>query len=133
MLIKCSDLSIDDKTFGLKRLEGIDQDRLIVVEERSVARKEFYLGSCFEGERSVAIQLHVIKPNVCRQLLDSERHHWFNERKAVCCTLFHRMKSLNFASMPTDPAHQLNRSECQSDFTYSMTVKAIKIQDTGKG
>ena len=35
--------------------------------------------------------------------------------------------------MPTDPAHQLNRSECQSDFTYSMTVKAIKIQDTGKG
>jgi hypothetical protein len=35
--------------------------------------------------------------------------------------------------MPDDPAHHLNRSECQADFTYTMTVKAIKIQDTGKG
>jgi hypothetical protein len=35
--------------------------------------------------------------------------------------------------MPHDPAHQLNRSECQADFTYTITVKTIKIQDTGKG
>ena len=35
--------------------------------------------------------------------------------------------------MPHDPAHQLNRSECQADFTYTMTVKEIKTQDTGMG
>jgi hypothetical protein len=35
--------------------------------------------------------------------------------------------------MPDDPAHQPNRSTCQADFTYTMTVKAIKIEDTGKG
>ena len=35
--------------------------------------------------------------------------------------------------MPDDPAHQLNRSVCQADFTYDITVKIIKIQDTGKG
>jgi hypothetical protein len=35
--------------------------------------------------------------------------------------------------MPDDPAHQLNRSACQAEFTYEITVKAIKIQDTGKG
>ena len=34
---------------------------------------------------------------------------------------------------PHDPAHPLNRSACQSDFIYEITVKAIKIQDTGKG
>jgi hypothetical protein len=31
-----------------------------------------------------------------------------------------------------DPAHQLNRLECQADFTYEITVKAIKTQETGK-
>jgi hypothetical protein len=35
--------------------------------------------------------------------------------------------------MPPDPAHQLNRLACQADFTYTMTVKEIKIFDTGKG
>jgi hypothetical protein len=35
--------------------------------------------------------------------------------------------------MPLDPAHHLNRLECQADFTYTITVKTIKIQDTGKG
>jgi hypothetical protein len=35
--------------------------------------------------------------------------------------------------MPDDPARQLNRSECQADFTYAITVKTIKIQDSGKG
>jgi hypothetical protein len=35
--------------------------------------------------------------------------------------------------MPDDPAHILNRLECQADFTYTMTVKTIKIHDTGKG
>jgi hypothetical protein len=35
--------------------------------------------------------------------------------------------------MPDDPAHQLNRLECQADFTYEITVKTITIQDTGKG
>jgi hypothetical protein len=35
--------------------------------------------------------------------------------------------------MPDDPAHQPNRSICQADFTYSMTVKDIKIEVTGKG
>jgi hypothetical protein len=29
--------------------------------------------------------------------------------------------------------HQLNLSGCQADFTYEITVKTIKIQDTGKG
>jgi hypothetical protein len=27
-----------------------------------------------------------------------ECHHWLAERKAVCCSLFHRMKGLNFAA-----------------------------------
>jgi hypothetical protein len=27
----------------------------------------------------------------------------------------------------------LNRSECQADFTYEITVETIKIRDTGKG
>lgn len=35
--------------------------------------------------------------------------------------------------MPLDPASQLNRTECQVDFTYTMTVNTIKIKDTGKG
>jgi hypothetical protein len=35
--------------------------------------------------------------------------------------------------MPDDPAHHPNRSMCQADFTYSMTVKDFKIEDTGKG
>ena len=35
--------------------------------------------------------------------------------------------------MPSDPVGQLNLSRCDADFTYTMTVKAIKIQDTGKG
>jgi hypothetical protein len=35
--------------------------------------------------------------------------------------------------MPPDPASQLNRLACQAAFTYSMTVKEIKIVDTGKG
>ena len=43
------------------------------------------------------------------------------------------MKSLTLLlTMPHDPAHHLNRSECQADFTYTITVKTIKIQDTGK-
>jgi hypothetical protein len=32
-----------------------------------------------------------------------------------------------------DPAHQLNPSLCQADFAYTMILKKIKIQDTGKG
>jgi hypothetical protein len=35
--------------------------------------------------------------------------------------------------MPDDPVHQLNVSACQADFTYEITVKRIKILDTGKG
>ena len=35
--------------------------------------------------------------------------------------------------MPIDPVSQLNLSKYQADFTYPMDVKAIKIQDTGKG
>jgi hypothetical protein len=35
--------------------------------------------------------------------------------------------------MLTDPVSQPNLSKCQADFTYTMTVEAIKIQDTGKG
>jgi hypothetical protein len=35
--------------------------------------------------------------------------------------------------MPTDPASQRNRSACQADFSYTITVKEIKIQNTGKG
>jgi hypothetical protein len=35
--------------------------------------------------------------------------------------------------MPSDPAHQFNPSPCQADFAYTMTVRATKIQDTGKG
>ena len=34
--------------------------------------------------------------------------------------------------MPPDPAHQLNRSACQADFTYTMVLDVVKIQDTGK-
>lgn len=36
-------------------------------------------------------------------------------------------------TMPPDPASQRNRTECQEDFTYTMTVNAIKNQGTGKG
>ena len=35
--------------------------------------------------------------------------------------------------MPPNPVHQLNRAVCQADSTYSMTVKEIRIVDTGKG
>jgi hypothetical protein len=35
--------------------------------------------------------------------------------------------------MPPDPVHQLNGSECQADFTYTMALDVVKIQDTGKG
>ena len=35
--------------------------------------------------------------------------------------------------MPDDPAHNLNPSACKVDFTYTITVKTIKIHDTGRG
>jgi hypothetical protein len=35
--------------------------------------------------------------------------------------------------MPPDPAYQLNRSACQTDFSYTMVLDIVKIQDTGKG
>ena len=35
--------------------------------------------------------------------------------------------------MPPDLANQFNPLACQADFTYSMTPKTLKIQDTGKG
>ena len=35
--------------------------------------------------------------------------------------------------MPLDPVSQCNCSACQADFNYTMTVKTIKIRDTGKG
>ena len=35
--------------------------------------------------------------------------------------------------MPLGPGHQLNRSACQADFTYTMVLDVVKIQDTGKG
>ena len=33
--------------------------------------------------------------------------------------------------MTDDPAHHLNLLKCQADFTYRMTVRAIRILDTG--
>jgi hypothetical protein len=35
--------------------------------------------------------------------------------------------------MPPDLANQFNPLACQADFTYSMTPRTVKIQDTGKG
>jgi hypothetical protein len=35
--------------------------------------------------------------------------------------------------MAPDPAQQLNRSACQADFTYSMTLDLIKICDLNLG
>jgi hypothetical protein len=35
--------------------------------------------------------------------------------------------------MPPDPIHQLNRSARQADFTYTMALDVVKIEDTGKG
>jgi len=78
-------------------------------------------------------ELHFVEPIAKWQLTDRERHHRLDEREAICCALFHRMQGLGFASMPDDPAHQLNRFECQADFSYEITVKTIKIRDTGKG
>jgi hypothetical protein len=34
--------------------------------------------------------------------------------------------------MPPDLAHQFNPSACQADFSYSITLHAVEIQDTGK-
>jgi hypothetical protein len=35
--------------------------------------------------------------------------------------------------MPSDSADRFKPSACQADFTYTMTLDIIKIQDTGKG
>jgi hypothetical protein len=35
--------------------------------------------------------------------------------------------------MPPDPAHQFNPAECGADFTYTMSLNAVKIVDSGKG
>jgi hypothetical protein len=35
--------------------------------------------------------------------------------------------------MPPDPVHQFNRSDCKADFTYTMNLDVVKIQDTGHG
>jgi hypothetical protein len=35
--------------------------------------------------------------------------------------------------MPPDLANQFNPLACKADFTYSITPKTVKIQDTGKG
>ena len=78
-------------------------------------------------------ELHFVEPIAKWQLTDRERHHRLDEREAICCALFHRMQGLGFASMPDDPAHQLNRFECQADFSYEITPKTIKIRDAGKG
>jgi hypothetical protein len=89
VLIKCSDFSIDDKTFANKRLEGIDQDWIIAVKDRSVAREEVYVFARFERKRSVPVELHLVEPIPDRQLWDSERHHWFNEIAHGWNVLFH--------------------------------------------
>ncbi|MGA8659297.1 MAG: hypothetical protein WB586_24485 [Chthoniobacterales bacterium] len=34
--------------------------------------------------------------------------------------------------MPPDAPSQRNRSECQAEFTYAISLKEIKIQDTGR-
>jgi hypothetical protein len=35
--------------------------------------------------------------------------------------------------MPPDLANEFNPLACQANFTYSMTPRTVKIQDTGKG
>ena len=35
--------------------------------------------------------------------------------------------------MPDDAAHYVNLSKSHADFTYAITAKTIKIEDTGKG
>jgi hypothetical protein len=42
-------------------------------------------------------------------------------------------KARKLGTMPPDPAHQLNRSACQADFSYTMVLDVVKIQDRGKG
>lgn len=41
-----------------------------------------------------------------------------------------KVRKLRFCRLTV---HQLNRSACQADFTYTMVLDIVKIQDTSKG
>jgi hypothetical protein len=79
VLVKCGDLAIDGEVFALQRFEGVYQDRVIVVKQRSVAREEPKLFARFEGERTVAVEFHFVEPIPGGQLPNWERHHWLDE------------------------------------------------------
>jgi hypothetical protein len=91
-------------------------------------RQEPDLGTRFEGQGAVAVELHLVDPVAGGQLPNAERHHRLMKEK-----LFSRDEGFTLSSMPDGPAHMLNRLECQADFTYGMGPKTIKIEDTGKG
>jgi hypothetical protein len=42
----------------------------------------------FESKCSVAVELHFVDPASDRELPNRKRHHWLDERKAICCPLF---------------------------------------------
>jgi hypothetical protein len=45
---------------------------------------------------------------------------------------FEREGKAQVAIMLPNPAHQLNCSDCKADFTYTIVLDVVKIQDTGR-
>ena len=82
ILVQRSDLTVDDEV-GLQRFKSIAQDRVILIEKLAVAREELNLGSRFERECAVPIELDFVDPIAGRQFRDRERQHRFDERTAV--------------------------------------------------
>ena len=57
---------------------------VIVAEIGLVARNQSYGLAGFEGERPVAIELHLIEPIASGKVPDRESLHWLNEREVAC-------------------------------------------------
>src|SRR5262245_16213434 len=66
--------------FGCQQLEGIEQLR--VIERLVIARDQANIFAILESQGPVAVEFDFVEPIALGELLDRERFHRFNKRKA---------------------------------------------------
>jgi hypothetical protein len=76
---------------GSQQSQSINKLGAIVVEDRSVAGEEPHFFASFEGECPVPIEFEFVEPIADREILDSERFHWFNEVVRRRSALLHEL------------------------------------------
>jgi hypothetical protein len=84
VFIQRSNLAVDGEAIRLQRFEGIDQDRIIVVEALPVARNQADLFISLDCKGPIPVKLHFVDPVSGRKIPDWEGHHGLGKRKDVC-------------------------------------------------